>query len=274
MSRLLGFEKLRNTRDLGGMRTSDGRVIAPGRLIRSGALAGLTEQDRAALGALVRTVIDLRSDSECAEKPDSDIPGAEYVRLPIIDDLSAGVTRDKSSDEEAFAMLVNDPGGSRDYLRRLYRTFVVSDGPLSRYSRFVRMLLEPGKRAVLWHCTAGKDRAGIAAAIVEELLGVAREDIVADYLMTNVYLEEDVRELVTMLKRQLGADSEEAETAMRHMFGAEREYIGSFYDAVEERFGGFRGFAREGLRLSDGDIAALKDIYLTDRREEHADQSL
>ena len=88
----ISFEALPNTRDLGGMRTRGG-VIAPGKLIRSGALSQASAADIGKLGRLADTVIDLRSAAERAQKPDPDIPGAAYAGLPLIDDLVADERR-------------------------------------------------------------------------------------------------------------------------------------------------------------------------------------
>ena len=93
----IGFEGLPNTRDLGGLPTADGRRIACRRLLRSGQLASATPADLARLGGEygLRLVVDLRTDEECAEKPDpmGELPGARLVRLPVFHGPASGVSR-------------------------------------------------------------------------------------------------------------------------------------------------------------------------------------
>ena len=99
MSILLEFEKLHNIRDLGGMKAYDGQEIKSGCFIRSGHLAALTVSDKEKLSSLINTVVDFRSDKERLEKPDVVIDGVEYIHIPIIDSLTAGVTREKEADK-------------------------------------------------------------------------------------------------------------------------------------------------------------------------------
>lgn len=261
MSTLLSYETLKNIRDLGGERTADGRELLPGRLIRCGHLAEVTEDERARLAALADTVIDFRTDWEREGQPDREIPGARTLHIPILDTLTSGITREEEADANAIVTHLYEPEKGKAYMSEMYRAFALSDYSAGKYREFIAVLLEEHDRAVLWHCTAGKDRAGVGAAIVEALLGVPREDIVADYLMTNVYLAEDIRRLTAFVKKQEGTDSPLADESLRYLFGAERDYITSFFDAAEERCGSFEGFAEQVLGLTAADIAHLRKTY-------------
>lgn len=123
-------------------------------------------------------------------------------------------------------------------------------------------LLLDAEGCVLWHCTAGKDRAGIASALIEEILGVDRKEIIADYLLTNEYLKKDVSSLIRFIKKMNGTDSELADEALGYLLGAKEEYIMSFYSAAEERYGSFDGFVRHGLGIGDSEKQALREKYL------------
>ena len=83
-SRLLEFDNLRNTRDLGGLKARGGRTILPGKLIRSGQLVGLSEKDSQRLSSLVGTVVDMRTDGEREENPDVVLEGVRYIHNPIV----------------------------------------------------------------------------------------------------------------------------------------------------------------------------------------------
>ena len=262
MSTRIPFEKLNNTRDLGGMIGADGRTIRPGRLIRSGHLYFASPADLEKLSRTVGLVVDFRTERERAEKPDPFLPGAEYAHLPAVESLAAGVSRDAKSDADAFAMAARHPDQAVRYMVNTYAGFVTSDYTLAQYRRFVRLLLEPRDKAALWHCTAGKDRAGFASVIVQRLLGVPDSAIREDYLATNTYLAEECRMLTEMAGAQLGGLTPEVSEALDALFGARDAYLDALYDAIDARFGGFDGFIEDGLGLSDADRARFRELYL------------
>ena len=298
MSRLLSFNKLKNIRDLGGMKTRDGRMIKPGMLIRSGHLSGLDPSDREALQKLVAVVIDFRTDDERLESPDVVMDGVACHHIPILDQLTEGITREERSDRAVFMKYLTKPAGAKEYMSGLYRAFM-KEQAVQKFAEFLRCLVQcgdtlsksgvmkqdssvsqsgagiqggadqldrssalSGQKAVLWHCTAGKDRAGIASALLEEILGVPRDVIIADYLKTNEYLQGDILFLTDFIKKQAGIESDTADEALRYLLSADEAYIGAFYATVDERYGSFDVFVRDGLGLSADDVARLKARYL------------
>ena len=264
MSRLLPFESLLNTRDLGGMFAADGRRIRPGMLIRSGALAAASERDREVLASLIGTVVDFRTDKERAEVPDPAIRGVWTVALPVIESLSAGVTREKDADEEALKILMRRAAFAKAYMCGIYEGFVTTEAALAGYGAFVRLLLACRDRAILWHCTAGKDRAGFASVIVEELLGVDRKTIRADYLATNRHLADNIARMTADFIRTSGMNDPEVSDALRYMFTAQADYLDAAYRAADKRFGSFGGFLRDGLGIGDAEREELCRLYLTE----------
>ena len=261
-SRLLDFEKLPNTRDLGGMRTADGRAVAAGKLIRSGQLAGLPDADIVKLSGLIDTIADFRTEEEKIADPDCVIPGASYHFIPIMESFSAGVSREAESEEQIIARLVFDPEASREHMCNMYRKFAESSYSVSQYARFMRILLEDHDRAVLWHCSVGKDRAGTAAVIILKILGVPEDDIIRDYLDTNKYLKDDLARVTAYARMKTGSDDPRIALSMSRLYGTDSLYISAFLDAADRRFGSFDGFVRDGLGLSGSDIRLLKQKYL------------
>ena len=251
------LKKLNNTRDLGGIDVADG-CIRPGRLFRSGMLESASISDRHWLRENVSVVIDFRSGREIFESPDPYIEGVECIHLPIIDDVAAGVSRDSQSDEEAIDLLKANPDSAMSYMCRMYEKFVTSETSRRGYEAFTRKILESGDRGVLWHCTVGKDRAGFGTAIVLEMLGADRETIISDYLETNQYIEQDVKAMVNFFFGVIENPDSDTETALRTLFGARREFIEAAFAKAEELYGSFRGYIRDGLHVSDEDIAAWK----------------
>lgn len=260
MSKLLQFEKLRNTRDLGGMKTVDGSTIKAGLLFRSGHLSEISDSDINKISGIIHTIIDFRTDKERKEQPDREIPGASNIHIPIMDSLTAGISREKKADQAMFKKLIMEPVKAKDYMCNTYRAFV-SDYSVSQYSSFLRILLST-EDGVLWHCTAGKDRAGIASVLVEEILGVPRDEIISDYLKTNEYLEQDLLFLIDYVKKKNGTESELAYEALRYLLGAEEDYIESFYLAVDDKYGSFDHFIQDGLKIGENEQNRLKAKYL------------
>ena len=176
--------------------------------------------------------------------------------------MTAGITREKESDQEAIKGFLLKPEDARNYMCMMYRNFA-SDQPVGQYRRFLEVLLE-AEGPVLWHCTAGKDRAGIASVIVEEILGAAKEDILDDYLKTNEYLSQDVSFLIDFVLRQAGlegSDSSVARESMRILFGARADYLEEYYKAVADKYGSMDVFIREGLGVNEREEKRLKEKF-------------
>ena len=171
------LEGASNLRDLGGWPVADGRRVRRGLVYRSATLANLTEADQALVASLgIRTVCDLRGVSESALRPSRLPPSAERVHLPIEPSVGASLRdlmlREESAGEDVVSLL------RRAYLDYLARFIDV-------YRGLFGLLLEPGRQAVLFHCSAGKDRTGVGAALVLTALGATREVVVADYRATD-----------------------------------------------------------------------------------------
>lgn len=262
MSKKIEFEGLSNTRDLSGMISADGRKIINGRLIRSGQLYSASSGDLERLSEMVSLVIDFRSEKEQAEHPDPVIPGVAAIHLPVFQNITAGITRDTASDQAALSMLAQDPEKARQYMIRIYTGFVKNDFCVSQYSRFVHLLLQPREKAVLWHCTAGKDRAGFASVLVQSLLGIPRSEILIDYLKTNDYLKDDNAQLMEMVLGKTDGSEKRSETALNYLFGAHEEYLRAIWNTVLERYGTPENFMINALKINKAEHAQLKRMYL------------
>ena len=210
ISKYVDIPGMNNTRDLGGMRTKDRRRIRSGMLYRSAKLSDLKDPDW--FKEHVSLVVDMRSSQEVGESPDPEILGVEYLHLPIFEMQASGVTRDEESDRRIGPP--PDPETAIENMAKVYARFVTDEFCLAQYRRFVRLLFEPREKAILWHCTAGKDRTGTGALIIQEILGVGREDIMADYLITNVYLKDEVSHFIDMIAEREGGMDENAKQAM------------------------------------------------------------
>ncbi len=257
---LLKFDKLKNVRDIGGIENREGRKIRSGLFVRSGYLWQLQPSDKDRLSEMVDMIVDLRTDQEVREKPDDEIKGAQYLHLPIFNEFKAGITREESTDEMTMEEVIYNPEAAKEHMCQTYRYFVDNDYALGQFARLIRLCIEPRDKALLYHCTAGKDRTGISTVILLEILGVDRKYIIEDYMRTNEYLMEDYETLTGYIKMQLGPSSntQAVEESLWYFFGAQREFIKLYYDIIEKRYGSFGDFVKNGLGITGEECEALR----------------
>ena len=229
---------LLNLRDLGGTRTTDGREIAPGRLLRSAEPVGLSDDEVARLADLeVASRLDLRSVNEPEQAPcaELDRAGVAAYHVPFRGLAAAHDLPDVASDED------------------LGRRYVWSaEANVDSLDRALQLLAGEARPAVLVHCAWGKDRAGILIAAVLELLGVPREEVIADYTRS----EQAVDALVERALSHLGpvrAARARRKVATRPIVHARRATITTYLDGLDTAHGGVAGL----LRSHGTDVDAL-----------------
>lgn len=242
MDRVVSFEKIENCRELGGLVTREGRRVRRGMLLRSAALHSATAEDLRRLTEEWRVglVLDFRTELERTQRPDVAVNGAVYFWDPIVDEATAGITREDGS-TSAFVM---------PDMAALYRTIVEREGCRRALRRALHGIFtfDYEQGSVLWHCTAGKDRCGIVSALILGVLGVDRETVMKDYLLTNATCRAQAEAIYA---RALAAGQPESVAATaREVFLAKPEYLDAALDAVED-FGGVRAYVRDALQLDD-----------------------
>lgn len=162
----LALEGCHNTRDLGGLPADGGRAIRRGRLLRSDFLWKATESDERLLVSLgLRYIADFRNRREHDEAPDRPISGATALHLPVLPERADGITHEQEDPLQRIRRqngeLIEAGIDARESMRGLYRRMLQSDCALTAYRTFMQTLLQSGGATVLWHCSAGKDRAGV-----------------------------------------------------------------------------------------------------------------
>lgn len=179
-----------NLRDLGGM---GGGIVPKGLYIRSGKL-GILKKDECAYLChkyKIRCVIDLRTPVESAEFPDILPDGVEYLQLPLLKDSAIGITHETGSDPMTIIKnLRKHPEKLMEMLpdfKALYKDIVTEKYSRNQLDKVVSTMRKNAEKGVstLFHCTAGKDRAGIASMALLKSYGVSNEEIVKDYMRTN-----------------------------------------------------------------------------------------
>ncbi len=143
----------------------------------------------------------------------------------------------------------------------MYIGFLTSDSGKKAYSQFFRILLgaEPD-RAVLWHCTSGKDRTGLAAMLLLSLLGVEESVIMEDYMLTNEYNAPRIEGTKKHLRAK-GCEEVFVEKAVLVFDAVDRHFMENTIAFLKEKYGSILGYIRSELNISAGDMELLKEKY-------------
>lgn len=204
---------IRNFRDLGGIQNSRGQIIPSGMLFRSANLHAAEPAELAGISA----IIDLRTDTGRERAPDRIPEAASYHIVPIFDEQAAGITRSGSLDT------VPD-------MVSLYRQMITEHQKAVQEALSIIFSHDFASGGILWHCTAGKDRCGVITAYVLSALGVDRDTIMADYMLSNSACIPEADSIREKLLRA-GKSPEEADK-IRAVFIAKEEYLNAALEVM------------------------------------------
>ena len=249
--RKLSMDGSYNTRELGGYKTTDGKSVKWGVLFRSDKLSDISLEDQKYLKNLgIQRIVDFRSKAEKTEDPDKIPDGVAYIEMPIEVD---GAMRTKIE-----AILKGEINRNvKDFLIEANEEFIKNYSHI--YSKFLKDLAKEQK-PTMFHCTAGKDRAGFAAAITLIAIGVSKEDAINDYMKTNEYTAERIDEMIS--KIELMSLYQTDGELLRPLLGVEREYLEAAFKAAENEYGSIENYIRSGLNISEKEIQQLRSFLL------------
>lgn len=251
----LSYQK--NCRDLGGMKTFDGKTIKNKRLFRSGHLHRVSQKDIELLkGLKITDIIDFRSEKEFIHKGNVYLEGVVYHNFPTL--IVDGSSQAEGSNEDSN--LLSFMGKERNgfvYMTNLYANIVTSEVGIKCYQDFFSVLLQEDK-VVLFNCSQGKDRTGIASYLLCYALGVVKADLVDDYLFSNIAMKQKIRELTPYFLKQKGT-SEDMLPSLYDVFSAKKEYLDSALNAIKKTYGSIEAYLVDILHVN---IDKLKNLYL------------
>lgn len=259
----IDLQRLPNSRDLGGMPAADGKRIKTHRLIRSGDLHHASKSDIATLADdyELKCVIDLRTPMERTAAPDpvDKMPNVRFLDLPALANDALGITHggDPLQELKAFSQYAGTP---HKMVMELYPQILLEAAGIKAYSSLLNELLANDEGSVLWHCTEGKDRAGMGALIVERALGVSEEVAHADYLATNLFVRNGLDRIIDALdKHHL---LEHVDSELDSAFYAFDDYFRFAMEAVSKEYGSFEAYLEKGLDFGPDEQKALREQYL------------
>jgi protein-tyrosine phosphatase len=264
-SGIFPFSSIPNFRDLASQSPLDGPendqsrttpVLKTGVLYRSGNLKKLSRSDRKALGALpLKSVADFRSDYETIREPDKLIPGAIFRSYPM-----------ESGGPDVRDQVIRFLRGKEDmdfegFMEAMNRDFVITYS--KDFGLWLRDLAD-GRLPLpsLFHCTAGKDRTGFAAAILMTVLGFPWDDVLREYLRSSIFIQQMFNKLDRRVKiysrfRRSGKE-------LLPLLDVRSEYLEAAFQQIGTTWGSFYDYAQDpqGLGLSSDQILALKSMLL------------
>ncbi|HWK04664.1 MAG TPA: tyrosine-protein phosphatase [Puia sp.] len=239
-----------NFRDMGGYAVADGRHVRWDRIFRSADISKLTDSDLTVLkDKHIASVVDLRGVQESQKAPDRLNPGMDYILCPAGSDNALGDWM------KAMAAVKTEQQG--DSMMRAF--YIKTEFLADRYKPFFdRLLTLSDDKALVFHCTAGKDRTGIGAALLLYTLGVPYETILNDYTATNYYRSAENEKMVHSMIQGMHI----SEPVAREMLGAKREYLEANFNAIKQQYGSIDNFLRGPVGLDDAKIKQLKSKFL------------
>jgi protein-tyrosine phosphatase len=247
--RFIALQGGQNFRDMGGYRTVDGRHVKWGVLYRSGSMTRLTIADFQKLQSLrIRTIVDLRDSGERTREPLN--RPAQFT--------PAVFTKDYALDHSDISKAFSSPNVTVEQARQLFDHFY-SALPFSfadQYRQLFAQLLAHNTPLIV-NCSAGKDRTGVASALILTALGVPRATVIQDYLLSKQGFQPG-KTASGVDARMAGFSPEVAQV----LAGVEPRFLNSAFKAIESRPGGMNAYFRNELGLTPADLKRLKTLYL------------
>lgn len=264
-ARLLPLEGGRNFRDLGGYETTDGKTVKWGHAFRSGVMHELTDADYDYLSGIgVKVICDFReSDERLREPTDWRGGAAEYLTF-------ADPAEEDPADNPMFAALLSPDSTADDVAAGMAEGYVeIAKGEAEGYTKMFDRLAA-GDIPLAFNCSAGKDRAGTAAALLLTALGVPRATVVYDYSLSDDYVDYMAEFLNDEARAEAAADPDNPYAFLFQLppekvaplLASQPMYIEATFDALDEEYGSVMSFIQTELGVTDAELASIRRALL------------
>ena len=237
-----------NFRDLGGLKTQDARTVKWGVLFRSGDLGQLTSQDLFTVKQLnIKDVVDFRSTSEISQSPD------KYPSDYAMHRIEAPIGQ--SNNMAAIMQVVMSPTATGPAVEQVFTDFygIMALGTKDYQPLFDELLQNGPADGLLFHCTAGKDRTGLASALILSALGVPESTIVEEYYLSNRYTQHTLSKnpIMKRMKPEI----------VSVLAGVKPEYIQKSLATIKEKYGSVNQMLEQELGLTESKRKQLVSLY-------------
>jgi protein-tyrosine phosphatase len=249
MPQIIDTQDTFNFRDFGGYTSNTGRQVRSGVLFRAGSLDRISVEEAHDLqdSLSIRTIIDLRHPDEFTDSPNR---GSLVDIVPTRHELSvmdASLAMNNHTEARDITYGVGQSGP---------RYFSVLEDGKHVWREVIQIILNPDSYPILAHCTAGKDRTGITAALILDLVGVDRDTISEDYAMSSASVNQLYEYLVQAGRKPRGAPESAKSNMITH-----RKYMDDFLELLYQKYGDAEGYIKN-LGFGDDDIARIRGFLI------------
>lgn len=247
----------KNIRDLGGLVGYKGKKVKYGRLYRGGFLGIVTAEDIEVINSLHLTdIVDFRSEHEFENRPDYPFEGVTFHNyVAMIND----VKKDNNKTEDSNLLWFIEEGDDGfEHMYKIYPKICIEPAGIEAFKKFFKLLVSKKDGVFYFHCSQGKDRAGLAAYFLEIALGVSKEDALNDYFLTNEAMEIRIKNLKEQVKNE-HFYNKKYEKSLEEVFSVDIRYLNHALEVIEETYGSVDNYLVNILEI---DIKRLRKIYL------------
>lgn len=254
----------RNIRDLGQYITTDGKKMKKGVLIRSARLDKMKPRNRNKFleSYNINTVIDFRNDIEIKEGNEVILDNKiNHLHIPILSKAFFGISHEKKMSKATYKQSKEnkDPLYIRNYMVNMYKDIVFSEYSQEKFKEFFDVILN-SNGPVLYHCTGGKDRTGMASMFILSILGVSKEDILNDYTASDIFNKRHNFILQTLMNLFLWVRN--YKKLLSVMLYSKRYYMEETIKAIEDKFGSIINYLEDVLGIDKSKQEKLKRMLL------------
>lgn len=252
----INLKKVYNFRDLGGLLNKDGKKLKTGKIYRSANLEKLKATSFKDFQELeIEKIIDLRTLQEIKDKPDHLPTTIQYINLRAFEDKGDQLT-------EARKLVLKGKVNGEDAKQRMldFYTEYVTEKP-EVVKQIVHEILNADE-AVLFHCTAGKDRTGIISALIMEILNYDKEIIFEEYLQSNNQREKIIKKRLRLANNLHFIYPKMDIAVLEKLSWIERSYLQKSFDTIDEKYGSMDNYIKNVLDISDEDRRKYQLKYM------------
>lgn len=262
-SQTISLTGVENARELGGYIGADGKKVKSKVLLRTGKLSGSTEEDIKRLQEVynLKYVVDFRTTDEIEKGKDPQINGAINKQIRVLEEgaptsQSAAMTNIYVDPVKSLIDMVSNGTLDENMYLKTSKTEISQKG----FGEFFDLLLENKDGAILWHCTGGKDRAGVASALLLSALGVDRETILEDFDLTNQFYSKKIEERALAATKY--TKDETIINGVKTLTGVDKNFMKIMLDGIDKEYGSVENYLDKKIGVSKSDIKKLQEIYL------------
>lgn len=261
-TRLVHVQSIDNFRDLGGYITKDGKIVKWGYFYRCASLGKMSEDDKRHLEDIgIGTIFDFRSKIEVEGEPDIIPTNAIYINesgIRTMDDNFKG--KENFDMKSVIRTMVKNPeriGEVADFLLDGYKTMAIHN---NAFKELFNVIKDKNRVPLIFHCTAGKDRTGVGAALILLALGVSEEDVIKDYCLSNIYRKESNEKQIEGLNEFI--KDEKVLEVIASLLSVKEEYIKITLDYIKQKYNSYEEYIINELNVTADELNNIRNNYL------------